>query len=88
MSNFVMAITAPIFMGICLTSTETIQVLFGSHWTDAAPVLAIISATSIFMPSAALLGQIILAGGSKGALFYFTLLQTTIGLIRIEPYTK
>jgi teichuronic acid exporter len=40
--------TAPVFVGVALLSREIVELLLGSKWSDAAPVLSVLSISSLF----------------------------------------
>ncbi|MEN2785586.1 lipopolysaccharide biosynthesis protein [Sphingomonas qilianensis] len=81
--RLVMALTAPLFAGIALTAPVAIVVLFGSKWLDAAPIMTVLAAFGLFVPSLGILNQMVMALGKAKVILLFTLLQMALSLAAI-----
>tara|TARA_R110000868_G_scaffold372687_1_gene636496 strand:- start:171 stop:1652 length:1482 start_codon:yes stop_codon:yes gene_type:complete len=87
-ARLVMALTAPLFIGIALTAQLSIAVLFGPKWEGAAPIMAVLAAFGLFIPSLGILNQIVMAMGRAKLILIFTLLQMLLSVISIALVGK
>ena len=83
MASLVMALTAPLFVGIALTAPVAVEVLFGPRWLAAAPIMTVLAGFSVLVPSLSLLGQMVVAQGHARWVLLVTLGQMALSIAGI-----
>lgn len=79
-AGLVMAIIAPLFIGLALTATPAIDVLFGDKWEGAAPVLTVLAGFGLATPALNILQQAITAMGKARWNLAMTCLQMLLAV--------
>ncbi len=82
-SQLVMMLTAPLFAGVALTASVSVQVLFGPKWSDAAPIMAALAGFGLLVPSLSVLQQIVMALGRSRIILLTTLMQMVLSIAAI-----
>lgn len=77
-SGIVMAITAPAFLGVSALAEPLMLALFGAKWAAAAPVLSVLAAFSLVMPSSGLLQMLAFSRGMGKTLIISVGVQTIL----------
>lgn len=83
MGSLVMAMTAPLFVGLALTAPTTILVLFGSKWAAAAPTMTVLAGFATIGPSLSLIQTAALALKHGKFVLISTLAQMILSLVGI-----
>ncbi|MBN1614995.1 MAG: MOP flippase family protein [Deltaproteobacteria bacterium] len=71
-------IIIPAMSGLALVAPEAVSTIYGAKWTDAGPVLALLSWVAVFQPFASLAGVVLLAQGFTDWLFKWSLIVTPV----------
>lgn len=74
------AVTFPVFALLGAVSTELLSILFGSKWLAAAPILMVLAAFGLVLPSMGVLHQLLIAIGRSRPVLVLTGLQAFLAL--------
>jgi teichuronic acid exporter len=81
--GLVMFINLPMMVGVALLPDLIIDVLFGSKWLPAAPILAIVAWFGVLFPMHVLNLQAVLAQGRSRTYFQIELVKKIVGIVVI-----
>jgi O-antigen/teichoic acid export membrane protein len=87
--RFVSAISVPAGLGLAVVSREFVTVVYGSRWSAAASVVAIIAVMAVVVSVSAPMGEVLKAAGLPNVFFRLSLLQTalvSVGVIALYRY--
>jgi O-antigen/teichoic acid export membrane protein len=75
-----MLINVPILLGLALTAPMVMEVLFGTPWVKAAPILSILAIGGLFFPMHVINLQALLAQGQSKRFFQLEIGKKLVGL--------
>jgi O-antigen/teichoic acid export membrane protein len=86
--RFITIVSVPIGLGLAAVSGEYIRVVYGSRWTAAIPVLAIMSILGLVLSVTATMGEVLKATGRPGLFFRVALLQGVLVAISVLSFYR
>jgi O-antigen/teichoic acid export membrane protein len=75
-----MLLNVPALLGLALTAPMVLEVLFGSQWISAAPILSILAIGGLFFPMHVINLQALLAQGDSKRFFRLEIAKKLIGI--------
>jgi O-antigen/teichoic acid export membrane protein len=73
-TRLVAAISMPALVGLCIVADEFVEVVLGSKWAEAAPVIQVLAWVGIVQSLQTLSGEVLLAVNRSGTLLRYTVL--------------
>ena len=87
--RFVSVISVPAGLGLAAVSQQFVDVVYGTRWSAAGPVVAIIALMGIVVSITAPMGEVLKAAGRPSLFFRLSLLQTAlvaVGVIAVYRF--
>ena len=73
-TRLVGVISIPSLVGLCIVAPDFVQVVLGSRWSEATPVIQILAFVGLIQSLQTLSGEVLLALDRSGTLLRFTML--------------
>lgn len=76
-----MLINVPMMLGLMVTAEQTLRVVFGEQWVEAAPLLSILCLAGLFWPLHVLNLSVLKAQGHARLFFRLEIVKKTVGVV-------
>jgi PST family polysaccharide transporter len=73
--RFLVAVSAPVALGLIVLSKDVVVVLYGEKWSAAAPVVAIVAVQALILSIASTTGEVFKAAGRPNLFFWIGVLH-------------